>query len=363
MRGSRSNPWRWVTDQRLTYALKWLMVVALILYVGQFAVEILAQIHTVVYVLIASVFLAYLIYPAVQWLRPRIGLVGAIAVIYVTILGCLVVAALFVVPHVIDNVNGLVKEYPAAVKRLDALVFDPRNPITSHLPDWLQNEIARAPDEVTAWITGRGIAALSHIVVVLEGTAAIVAIFVIVPMVTAYLLLDLSHLKQSLAAIVPEARWRTALAILADVDGVIGGFIRGQLFVALTVGILITIALTLLHVPYPFLFGLLAAVGDLIPYVGAVIAYIPAVLSAVLAHGWVNAFFVTLAFVAIYEAEGHFIAPNVVGKQVRLSAFVVMLSLLIGAEVAGIFGMLVAVPVAGVIRVLANRLLRAAKSS
>jgi predicted PurR-regulated permease PerM len=83
----------------------------------------------------------------------------------------------------------------------------------------------------------------------------------------------------------------------------------------------------------------------------------------VLSNGWINALIVTVAFVAIYEAEGHFIAPNVVGRQVRLSAFIVMLSLLIGAEVAGLFGMLVAVPIAGVIRVLANRMLAAAKAS
>jgi predicted PurR-regulated permease PerM len=352
-----------MTDQRLTYVLKWLMVVVLVLYVGQFVVEILTRVRTVAYVLIASVFLAYLIFPAVQRLRKHLGLVSAIVVVYAVILGTLIVGALFVVPHILENIDMLVKQYPAAVARLHALVFDPRNPITSHLPLWLQQEIARMPDQAATWITGRGLAVFGRVVTVLEGTVAIVAIFVIVPMVTAYLLLDLHHLRQSLAALVPEERWRTAQAILADIDGVIGGFIRGQLLVALTVGILITLALMLLHVPYPFLFGLLAAIGDLIPYVGAVIAYLPAVLSAGMSNGWINALLVTVAFVFIYEVEGHFIAPNVVGKQVRLSAFVVMLSLLVGADVAGLFGMLIAVPVAGVIRVLANRMLRAAKSS
>jgi predicted PurR-regulated permease PerM len=67
---------------------------------------------------------------------------------------------------------------------------------------------------------------------------------------------------------------------------------------------------------------------------------------------------VAVAFVAIYEIEGHLIAPNIVGRQVKLSAFVVLLSLLIGAELGGLFGLLVAVPIAGVIRVLALRVVR-----
>jgi predicted PurR-regulated permease PerM len=219
MRGSRSNPWRWTTDQRLTY-------------VGQFVIEILTRIRDVVYALIASVFFAY-------------------------------------------------------------LIFDPRNPITSRLPVWIQQGVAGASEDVAAGLAGRSLAAFGHAITVLEGTL-IAAVFIIVPMVTAYLLLDLNHLKQRLAAIVPIERWRTTLTILAEVDDVIGGFVRGQLLVPLTVGVLITIALTLLHVPH----------------------------SATLTNGWINAPLVTGAFVLIYEAEGHLIAPNVVAKQVRLSAFV-----------------------------------------
>jgi predicted PurR-regulated permease PerM len=110
------------------------------------------------------------------------------------------------------------------------------------------------------------------------------------------------------------------------------------------------------------LWGLLAVFGDLIPYVGAVLAAVPAVISAVLTNGWINALLVVAAFVLIYEAEGHLIAPNIVGKQVKLSAFVVVVALLIGAEVAGLFGMLIAVPVAGVLRVVTTRVIEAAKA-
>ncbi len=362
MRGTRRNPWRFLTDARVTYALKILMVLVLAFYAGEYILEILVRLRAVVYILIAAVFLAYLIYPAAQRMRQRMPLVAAIALIYAGIVIAIALAAFFVVPHIMDDVQMLVKRYPELLAKLNSLIYNPKNPVTSHLPPWLRYEIGRAPAQVVMWIKTRGLQVFGHMVVLLAGTLAIVAVFIVVPVVTAYLLLDLDHLKASLAAIVPEERWRSTMSLLADIDGVIGGFIRGQLLVAFTVGVLITIALLLLRVPYAFLFGVLAIFGDLIPYVGAVLAFIPAFLSAVLTNGWLNGLLVAVAFVVIYEAEGHFIAPNIVGRQVRLSAFVVIISLLIGGELAGLFGMLVAVPVAGVLRVLVARVLQAAKS-
>lgn len=347
----------------MTYALKVLMVVVLALFAGEYVVKIVARIHGVIYILVAAIFLAYLIYPAVVWLRRRVPLILAILLVYLGMLATLAICGMFVVPHVMDDVSQLVRHYPDLVDRMRSLVYDPRDPLTSRLPDWARREIARAPLDIANWIETRGLQTAGHIVLVLAGTAAAVAIFIIVPMVTAYLLLDLEHLKRSLAAIVPEERWRATVSLLADIDGVIGGFIRGQLLVALVVGVLITGALALLRVPYPFLFGLLAALGDLIPYVGAVLAYLPAALSALLANGWLNAVLVSVAFVLIYEVEGHLIAPPIVGRQVRLSPFIVVIALLVGAELGGLFGMLVAVPIVGVLRVIMLRVLAAAKTS
>jgi predicted PurR-regulated permease PerM len=362
MRGTRRNPWRWLTEARLTYALKVLLLLVLAFFVGQFVVEILVKIRAVVYILIASVFLAYVIYPAVGRLRRRMPLVLAIVLIYAAILLGIFVIALFIVPRIMDDVQQLVKHYPDLIRRYDSLVNDPKDPLLAGVPRWLRDEIVRAPTQIVQWIEARSVQVFGQIVVVLAGTVAIIALFIVVPMVTVYLLLDLDNLRSTLAAVVPQERWRATMSLLSEIDGVIGGFIRGQLLVALFVGVLITIALLILHVPYPYLFGLLAFFGDLVPYVGAVLAFIPAFLSSLLTNGWINALLVTIAFIAIYEAEGHLIAPIVVGRQVRLSAFAVIVAILIGGELAGLFGVLVAVPLAGVIRVVLARVLEAAKA-
>ena len=362
MKTDRSNPWRWMTEARVTYALKVLMLLVLAFFAGQFIFGILVRIRAVIYILVAAIFLAYLIYPAVQWLRARMPLVVAIGIVYAGIAISLALAAMFIVPHVVDDVAMLVKHYPMFVDRLHSLVYNPNDPLTSRLPVWARDELANAPTAVASWVQARGLQTFGQFAALLAGTVAAVAVFIVVPIVTAYLLLDLDRLKAGLSALVPSERWHATLVLLAEFDAVIGGFVRGQLLVAAIVGVLITIAMMLLHVPYPYLFGLLAAVGDLIPYVGAVLAFIPAFSSAVLTNGWINALLVTIAFVTIFEVEGHLIAPNVVGRQVRLSAFVVIIALLIGGEVGGLFGMLVAVPVAGVLRVIVLRVLSTAKT-
>jgi predicted PurR-regulated permease PerM len=349
------NPWSWMTEERVTYALKLLMVIVLALYVGHYLLSFVERIKAIVYILVGSVFFAYLIYPAVHFLSRRMPKILAILVVYVVIFAVLAGGGAFLVPRVMDDVTQIVRHYPDAVARVNQMVTDPQDPIMARLPEWMRAEIVRVPDEVILWAKVHGAETIGHAFVLLLGTFAAIATFVIVPLITAYLLLDLDNLKNGLQSIVPQDRWRATVSLLHDVDRVIGGFIRGQLLVAGCVGILITIALLILRVPYAFLLGLLAAIGDLIPYVGAILAFTPAILSALLTNGWINAIVVFVVFLIIFEVEGHIIAPNIVSKQVSLSPLIVLLALLIGADLAGLVGMLVAVPVVGVLRVIAMR--------
>jgi predicted PurR-regulated permease PerM len=352
------NPWKGFTDERVTFALKVLMVVVLAIYAGEFVVDALERIRGVVYILIGSIFFAYLIYPVVQWLRRRMPLVLAITIVYIAIILGIFIVGWFIVPRIGEESQTLMQRYPLLVARMHDMITNPNDPLTSHLPTFLKNELGQLPAEVVIWIREHGISSFGHLLTVLAGVAVLAATFIVIPLLTLYLLLDLDNLKMAVSSVVPEERWRATMRLLDDFDRVIGGFIRGQLLVAVSVGILITLGMWLLHVPYPFILGLVAAIFDLIPYVGALVAYFPAMLSALINNGVLNAVYVTVAFIVIYECEGHFISPNIVSKTVKLSPFVVMLAVLIGAELAGIVGALVAIPVVGVLRVIALRVFR-----
>ena len=147
-----------------------------------------------------------------------------------------------------------------------------------------------------------------------------------------------------------DARTKTS-AIVRDLDGALGGFIRGQLLVGATIGACITIALLILHVRYAVLIGVLAGLFDIIPYVGAIVGFVPSVGLALVDDGWQHALVVAAVFIGIFQLEGHFIAPKIVSDSVGLSPLMVIVAILIGGELLGIGGMFLAVPVAAIMRV------------
>lgn len=137
-----------------------------------------------------------------------------------------------------------------------------------------------------------------------------------------------------------------------------GGFFRGQLLVALLVGVLSALALRIVGLPYWLVVGMIAGFFNLIPMVGPFIGGIPAVLiAAAFLTPW-HILYVVVALTIVQQIDNHFVSPNVMRWAVRLHAVTVMLSLLAGAALAGFSGMLLAVPVVASVKVVAAHLWR-----
>lgn len=348
----RRNPWGWLTDARLTYALKVLIVIALLIYLGNIGVAFIQRIGGLIYIVVGAIFLAYLLYPVIHRLRARMPLPLAIAVVYLVLVLLVILGFYFLVPRIAEDMRSVAQHAPEFLAAYHSFVTNPNNPILSHLPSWIRGELLKVPQYITSWIRQHGVEATSHLFSFVLGAFTVIATFIIIPLLSIYLLADLDRLRAGLYRIVPRSRWDAASSLIGDIDRVIGGFIRGQLIVACTIGILLTIGLLIMHVPYAFLLGLVAALGDLVPYVGAVLTFIPAVGIAWVNNGLGNAAIVAAIFVGIYQLEGHVISPMIVSSQVKLSPLWVLLAVLTGAELGGIFGMLVAVPIAGALRVI-----------
>lgn len=349
---SRRNPWGWLTEERLTYGLKLLLVIVLLLYLASYAIAFLSRIFGLLYIVVGAIFLAYLLYPAVHRLRARMPLGAAIAVVYATLAATIALLLYLIVPGITTDVKQISANAPQLIRTYQSALDNPNDPLLSRLPDAVRAELLKLPTFLSQWLSTHGQEAAGHAFTILLGAFTIIATFVIIPLLSIYLLADLDRLRIGVLKTLPRDRWGAALNVIGEIDGVIGGFIRGQLIVAATVGILLTIALLALHVPYAFLLGALAALGDLVPYVGAVLTFIPAVGIAAMNNGWGNAAIVAAIFVGIYQLEGHVISPMIVSSQVKLSPLIVLLAILIGAELGGVFGMLVAVPIAGALRVI-----------
>jgi predicted PurR-regulated permease PerM len=146
-----------------------------------------------------------------------------------------------------------------------------------------------------------------------------------------------------------QPRWRK---VGQDIYGAVGGYVAGNLLISLIAGVLSTIVLLIVGVPYAVALGLLVALLDLIPLAGATLAAVLVTTVAGVTQGWTAAIVVLVFFVVYQQVENHVLQPLIYGRTVQLSPLAVLISVLVGAEVAGILGALAAIPVAAGLQVL-----------
>lgn len=351
-RGADEEPYRWLTPQTLDSSWKILLSTVLIFLIFSYVIRFVERIGVIFLIIVGAIFFAYLVYPVVKWLNRRLPLIVAILVVYAVIAAVVVLGLIYLIPTVTSEVTTLIHDWPRIQAKIVAWVQSPNNKLLAHAPAAVRNEIAAAPHNVVSWLQSHGAAAIGNAFMVLVGTVAFIGACVAIPVLGAYLLYDSETIKRFFMGFIPAKRRDSTLTLLGELERVIGGFIRGQLLVGLSVGVLIAVGLTLVGEPYAILIGAIAAALDFIPYIGPVIAALPAVIIGFISGGVPLSIKVIAIFILANQAEGHIIAPNIVSRTIQLSPSAVVLAILIGGDLYGVVGMFIAVPVAGIIRVL-----------
>ena len=351
------EPYTWLTERRLDAAWKLLLSAVLIFLILSGVVRFIERIGTIAVIIIGSIFFAYLVYPVVRWLNRKLPLLAAILIVYAVLAGIVAIGLMYLIPAVTNEITTLAHNWPSIQTKIVAFIRDPHNPLLRHAPAFIRDQLASLPVTVPQWVQKHGASAFGNALVVLLGTATFLGTCIAIPVLGAYLLHDSETVKRFFMGFIPPKRRDGTLELLGELEQVIGGFIRGQLLVGVSVGILIAIGLILIGEPYAIVIGALAGLLDFIPYIGPVIAAIPAATIGVVSGGVPLMVKVLVVFVVANQLEGHVIAPNIVSRTIKLSPSAVVIAILIGGELYGVLGMFVAVPLAGVIRVLLLRII------
>jgi predicted PurR-regulated permease PerM len=309
--------------------------------------------HVLVWIVI-SMFLALAINPFVDWLQRRglhrRGFATTVAFV-VVLLGVVAVGALFI-PTLVDNVNKFVAAVPGYVDDLTKgkgrLGFLETK---YHFVEKIREQLDNGGAKRLLGLTGAAISVTKGVVNIVIGTITVIFL-------TFFMLLEgPKWVERFYGLLSPESqpRWR---AVGRDIYKQIGGYVTGNLVISLIAGTLTTLVLLVLGVPYAVALGLIVALLDLIPLAGATIAAIIIAAVAFL-HTIVAGIVVVVFFIIYQQLENHVLQPLVYRRTVALSPLVILISVLIGAEVAGVLGALAAIPVAGAIQVLVIDFLRA----
>ena len=187
---------------------------------------------------------------------------------------------------------------------------------------------------------------------VLSGVASGVMLLVVVPFVAFFFLREGRRITHALIELVPNAYFEMVLNLIHQINGQIGGYIRGQLLAVSVVAGLAVFGLTLIGMPYALPVGVVAGLANMIPYLGPIIGIVSASIVALATQqGMDMVGQVIILFVIIQVVDNVLIQPLVVAKSVDLHPLVVLLVVMIGSNLMGIVGMLVAVPVTGILKV------------
>ncbi len=299
--------------------------------------------------------LAYVLAPPVAWLEHRrIHRVVGILITYTLLAFFFAAIALYVIPLAARQAGALARRLPYLVSASQAtwdryLALFHEAPLPATLRGALRQVGARL-DASVLHVLGSTLAAAIALVPWLVA-------LVISPVLAFYVLKDLHTVRLRVWNLVP-LEWQPALFKMGrDLDRALGGYIRGQLLVAVLVGFLAGLWTFALGIRFPVLVGLAAAVTDVVPYIGPVVGALPAIALGLLHSPW-TALYAALGFIAIHQLEGTVLSPQVVGEAVGLHPLAVVLAVLLGAALAGLPGMLVAVPVAAAIRIVAEHVYR-----
>ena len=208
--------------------------------------------------------------------------------------------------------------------------------------------------KLEAWVGG----IFDNILNIASGIVGLVLFVVMLMISTFFLLKDGRALKKSFIAIVPNRFFEMTLGILHKVDWSIGAYLRGIFLDALVIGVVSAVAMWLIKIPNFFLVGLVAGVFNLVPYLGPPTACLVACsISAISLGNFSQTPLIIFLFAVIRLFDDSVVQPLTIAGTVQLHPLIIIFALLIGGELFGIIGMLFAVPVAGVMKVVLSELL------
>ncbi len=286
--------------------------------------------------------------PTVDWLStkkvPRILAVISIYLLALLVLGG---AGYLIIPPFVVQIKELIQNMPEIIAKIA-----PSISLVQHYYQEQQSLISlfqKPLEALSGQVTQLSIGIFSTAQGFFIGLGIALSIFVM----TFYLLLEEEGLKHLIKSFSPEQYREQIVDVLQKVRIKWGSWVRGQLILCAIIGVVYYLGLLALGVPFALALAVLAGILEIIPYVGPIVAAIPTIIIAFFVSPWL-ALAVAIFYIIVQQLEGHILVPKIMQKAVGISPVTIIIALLIGAKLAGVLGLLLAVPICAGIIVLTS---------
>lgn len=331
------------------------LLTLLILSVANFALGILASLTHLFFLMILSVFFAYLIEPLVKMIsrpfeeanrhhfmpRPL-----AIAIAYIIVFSTLGIAISWLAPLVSEQARQFTTNLPGYTESIQANINDFNNRyIRYRIPEAIQIQMTDRAGQIAGEVG-------TQVTNFLIGLAAYLPWFILVPVLAFFFLKDANFFRVSLLRVFPSGLWRARVeSVLHDVNKTLAAYVRAQLISCILIGTLCTAGFYFLGLNYAVLLGITAGVLEFIPLLGPLTAALIATVFASLTSPW-QALYVVIFLGVLRILQDYFFYPRIVREGLHLHPLAIILSILAGEQVAGIPGVFLSIPVVALLTVI-----------
>ena len=337
-----------VKDKRLNFIISISIGIVVLFYV-------LSKLKWLFIYFSFALMLAYFFDPLYKFLlNKKAPKVLAIIIVFGIIIALLILTIFFLIPSVINQLNILYKEIPNFIENYQNLILSIKPQLSKFInPADVEILLKENLSELQKSVLGFS----QSIIIYLSNIVSSITFgIVIVPLILFYLMRDMFVFKENLYIFVSKKNKKEFKEVLEEIDYIVSGFIRGRIIVCFIVGTLIGIGLYFLNLKFALIIGIVSGVFNFVPYLGPIVGVVLALIFA-LGSSWWTLLMIVVLFVLVNQLEAVYLNPNILGKGLGLHPLTVILSMLICGQLLGILGVLVAVPLAAILKVLAIRYL------
>lgn len=295
-----------------------------------------------------AVIISYLLHPIVTLLHNR-GIPRSIAVlfIYIIFFGSIAIILTKAFPLLAAQIKDLTEYLPDMISKFEGWSDGIRHDHSNPLPDTFQDGI----DATLESLEKKMSEGFTNVMSWISNTIGIFFSIVLVPFVAFYILKDYKLLEKTIITFVPRKKRKEMIRLANDIDEALGNYVRGQLLVCTIIGILAYIGYLVIGLEYSLVLASIVAITNIIPYLGPFIGAAPAIIVG-LSVSWKMALSVLVINLIIQMIEGNILSPQIVGRRLHIHPLFIILALLIGGNLGGIIGLILAVPTFAILKVI-----------
>ncbi|TXK84606.1 AI-2E family transporter [Paenibacillus sp. N3.4] len=300
-------------------------------------------------------FFYYLLRPLVNYFEIRkIHKTVSIILIYIVLSAIAVIFVIIIWPHLQTQIENFIKSAPQLIKgfqvqinkiqesRLVSMFVSKDSDISAKLSEYLNAAITTASNYV------------SNVLSIITNFVIVIAT---APIILYYLLKESSHIPESILHLIPKRYRKDGKEVIAEVDAALSGFIVGRVIITCLLGVLLYIGFMIIGLPYALLLAVIATVLNIIPYIGQFLGAIPCLIVAFIDAPSMIIWVIIVTVIA-QQIESSFLSPHIYGKRLDIHPLTTIILLLVAGDIAGILGVILAIPAYMVVKIILVRIYR-----